>query len=68
MNNLDNLIINIANDWHNNLTSFEEKDIVKYEFAKNKFRTKYLTRTGEFLKMSKSFETITFNKICSELS
>ena len=68
MNNLDQLIIEILNNWHDNLAPVDESDYVKFEFNKNKFRNKYLSRTGEFLKITKKIEAISFNKICSGLS
>ena len=68
MTNLDQSIINTVNNWYDNLTVIEESDYVKYEFSKNKFRDRYLSKTGEFLKISKRLEAVTFAKICKGLS
>lgn len=62
-----NLII-ILNDWYDNLQPVEESDCVKYEFAKHKFRSFYLKKTGEFLKISQRTESAYFNRIASVLS
>jgi len=61
-------LINVLNNWHDNLSQDNEKEIITYEFSKNKFRNKYLAKTGEFLKLTKRLETIQFNKICIGLS
>ena len=68
MKQTEEKIINILNKWYDNLTPLEEEDFIKYEFTKTKFRTKYLMRTGEFLKITKRLEAITFNNICTGLS
>ena len=68
MTNLDQSILNTVNNWYDNLTVIEESDYVKYEFSKNKFKDRYLAKTGEFLKITKRLESITFAKICAGLS
>jgi len=61
-------LVALLNNWHDNLSSENDHQIVTYEFSKNKFRNKYLEKTGEFLKITKRLETIQFNKICSGLA
>jgi hypothetical protein len=68
MNQLEPVIIDVLNNWHDRLTLGEPVDCVKYEFSKNKFRDKYLKKTGEFLKITKRLESISFSKICYGLS
>ena len=58
----------LLNHWYENLSPVDEQEKVVYEFSKNKFRNKYLAKTGEFLKITKRLETIQFNKICAGLS
>jgi hypothetical protein len=61
-------LVSLLNDWRDNLEPINEDDFKKYEFAKNKFKTFYLKKTGEFLKISQRVETISFNKIAHALS
>ena len=68
MTNLERSIIAVLNNWHDNLSPVDETELVKYEFTKNKFRNKYLERTGEFLKITKRMEAISFAKICHGLA
>jgi hypothetical protein len=60
-------LVALLNNWHENI-SLQNEPIVAYEFSKNKFRNKYLEKTGEFLKITKRLETIQFNKICTGLA
>lgn len=68
MQNFEKNLINILNDWYDNLQPVEESDCVKYEFAKHKFRSFYLKKTGEFLKISQRTEAAYFNRIAATLS
>lgn len=68
MNYLDDTIIKIVNQWRDNLSEITEQDILKFDFSKNKFREKYLARTGEFVNLTKKMEAILFKKICLGLS
>jgi hypothetical protein len=68
MNTLDADIINIVNNWKNNIDDIGESEHIKYEYSKNKFRNKYAARTGEFLKITKKLESLLFSKICHGLS
>lgn len=68
MQDFERNLINILNNWYDNLEPIEDSDCVKYEFAKHKFRSFYLKKTGEFLKISQRTETAYFNKIASVLS
>jgi hypothetical protein len=61
-------LVALLNNWHENLSQSDDHEIVTYEFAKNKFRNKYLAKTGEFLKITKRLETNQFNKICIGLA
>jgi hypothetical protein len=65
---LEKSILNVVNDWYQNLDQVEEQDYINYEFSSNKFRNLYLKKTGEFLKITKRVETICFKKICFGLS
>lgn len=68
MNQLfDQKIINILNNWYENLT-IEESDFEKFVYTKGKFRDRYLMKTGEFLKITKRLEAVMFNRICAGLS
>ena len=58
MNYLDDTIIKIVNQWRDNLSEITEQDILKFDFSKNKFREKYLARTGEFVNLTKKMEAI----------
>ena len=61
-------LINVLNNWHLNLSPVSENDIQRYKFSKNKFRNKYLVKTGEFLKITNKCEAVCFNRICDQLS
>lgn len=65
---LDQTILFIANNWYDNLTHIDECDHIKFECSKNKFRDRYLIKTGEFLKLTKKVETMCFKKIAFGLS
>lgn len=69
MTELDRTILDIVNNWNRNLSfDTEESECVKYESHKNKFREKYMRKTGQFLQISKKIESCIFNKICHGLS
>ena len=58
MTELDRTILDIVNNWNRNLSfDTEESECVKYESHKNKFREKYMRKTGQFLQISKKIES-----------
>jgi len=68
MNEFENKLVLILNDWYNELEPVEESDYVKFTFSKKKFKKMYLQKTGEFLNISQRTETVYFNKIAHNLS
>jgi len=68
MKTFEGKLVLALNSWYENLESVEDTDFVKYEFAKNKFRTLYLKKTGEFLNITQRAQVVAFNKIAHGLS
>ncbi len=66
--NLDLTILNIVNTWYENIQYGDAPDLFNFDFSQKKFRDRYLQKTGEFLKISKRVETMSFKKICFDLS
>jgi len=62
-------LIRVLNNWYNGLSDFaDEEATARYTFAKHKFKTFYLNKTGEFLKISQRTESAYFSKIADALS
>lgn len=68
MNDLDKVMLDLVNNWHINLSEVDSNELVKFEYSKDKFRNKYASKTGEFLKITKKLEAYLFSKICFNLS
>lgn len=62
-------LVRILNNWYNGLSdSVDEDTVARYTFAKHKFKTFYLNKTGEFLKVSQRTESAYFSKMADALS
>lgn len=67
-------IIDILNNWRKSCSNgddsvyIDQNEHQEFTYSKNKFKSLYLSRTGEFLKISQKLETLCFNKICFNLS
>ncbi len=65
---LDTQVLGIVNNWYSNVQYGDTPDLFNFDFSQKRFRDRYLQKTGEFLKISKRVETMSFKKICFDLS
>jgi len=65
---LERKILNICNNWKHNLGEVDTKISDSYEISKNKLRKLWVSKTGNFLKLSIQAEAIIFSHIVNNLS